>query len=472
MAFAARQRVLARLNGVFRNAVVEDVDADAASGEHRYYVHWPDQDRRHDAWLPADDVRVVQGVGRAATPKQAVKVAGVSTRTTARRENNTPPPPTAPPKVALVRVDQTRAQDSKFFSRPRNVRAFLFGDTEVEAWYFTPHPLADLQARQALEECGRDSAMSPSASVRVSNSPVPSPSPLSAIVPRASNFVMNVCPFCLSCFADRISLLDSHLPVCARVPPGREVYRDLEQRVIVFEADGSVHRGFCERLALISKSYLEHKSLDYDTTPFVFYTLCSITDHGCIVAAYFSREKRNPDAFNLSCILTLPQHQGRGLGRFLVEMSYEMSRREGRLGSPEKPLSDLGEKIYQSYWKESVLDALVPLAHLEGLPIKLQDIMNRTGMVQADVVWALRAMKMLDTKSQELVIHLTPQMLSAHAEAKVRRSARGDAVFEPCLFAWRPRDYALATVSRGDLLANTSTIALTDQRAGHKRPRG
>jgi histone acetyltransferase HTATIP len=473
MTFVLRQRVLARLSGVFRLAIIEDIDADAATGEARYYVHWPDQDRRLDSWLTAESIRIVQVSKSAGAPKQLAKVSGVATRTMVRSQSEsaaTPTPLVAPPKVSS-RVEHTRPQDSKFFSRPRNIRAYYFGEHEVEPWYFTPQPLADGHVRMALDECGRNCALSPSVSLRVSNSPAPSPSgtPLGL---KGSGVALHVCPFCLTVFQDHITLEQSHLAVCPRHPPGREVYRDVKQGVIAFEADGAVHHAYCERVALISKSFLEHKTLDYDTTPFVFYTLCTITTYGCVVAAYFSREKRNPHAYNLSCILTLPQHQGKGLGRFLVDMSYEMSRREGRLGSPEKPLSDLGEKTYHTYWRECVLDALIPLAHLEGLPVQLQDIMQQTGMVQADVIWALRSLKMLDAKSQELVVHLTPPMLTAHFDAKLRREARGDVRFEPCLMAWRPSDYDLALMTRSQMLANSTAVPAALANVGEKRSRG
>ena len=52
----------------------------------------------------------------------------------------------------------------------------------------------------------------------------------------------------------------------------------------------------------------------------------------------------------------MPQFQKRGYGKLLIAFSYELSKLEGLVASPEKPLSDFGELSYRSYWSWVLLD--------------------------------------------------------------------------------------------------------------------
>lgn len=47
-----------------------------------------------------------------------------------------------------------------------------------------------------------------------------------------------------------------------------------------------------------------------------------------------------------------------GYGKFLISFSYELSKIEGRVGSPERPLSDLGLVSYKGYWTRVLLNVL------------------------------------------------------------------------------------------------------------------
>jgi len=110
-----------------------------------------------------------------------------------------------------------------------------------------------------------------------------------------------------------------------RHPPATEIYR--RDSLSVFEVDGNVNKIYCQNLCLLAKLFLDHKTLYYDVEPFLFYVLTVNDRKGCHLIGYFSKEKLCQQKYNVSCIMTMPQYQRQGYGRFLIHFSksYLMS---------------------------------------------------------------------------------------------------------------------------------------------------
>lgn len=66
--------------------------------------------------------------------------------------------------------------------------------------------------------------------------------------------------------------------------------------------------------------FLDHKTLEWDIYPFIFFIMCEVDDNGCHPVAYFSKEKKFI-GYNLSCIMTFPWHQRKGYAKFLIALS-------------------------------------------------------------------------------------------------------------------------------------------------------
>lgn len=90
---------------------------------------------------------------------------------------------------------------------------------------------------------------------------------------------------------------------------------------LTFQVDGNVSKIYCQNLCLLAKLFLDHKTLYYDVEPFLFYVLTRNDEKGCHLVGYFSKEKLSALKYNVSCIMTMPQYQRQGYGRFLIDFS-------------------------------------------------------------------------------------------------------------------------------------------------------
>ncbi|CAG9952814.1 unnamed protein product [Clonostachys rosea f. rosea IK726] len=151
----------------------------------------------------------------------------------------------------------------------------------------------------------------------------------------------------------------------------------------IWEVDGEVDRLFCQNLSLFAKLFLDNKSVFFDVGAFNYFLLVytpppppnphpipndpnSAPEPRPQITGLFSKEKLSWDNNNLACILVFPPWQRKGLGALLMGASYEISRREGLLGGPEKPISDLGKKGYMRFWAGEIARWLLSLKVDQG----------------------------------------------------------------------------------------------------------
>ncbi|KAG5437284.1 hypothetical protein PCANB_001077 [Pneumocystis canis] len=265
-----------------------------------------------------------------------------------------------------------------------------FGNYEMDAWYISPYP----------EEYSRNS-------------------------------IIYICEFCLKYMNSEYVAWRHRLKCPIKYPPGDEIYRD--GSLSVFEVDGRKSPIYCQNLCLFAKMFLQSKTLYYDIEPFLFYIVAEYDDVGYHFIGYFSKEKRSNSDYNVSCILTLPIYQRKGYGNFLIEFSYLLSQREGKVGTPEKPLSYLGLVSYRNYWKIKMCYELCNL----NKPTSILDISKRTSMTPDDVISALERLDALvhDPVSKIFSIQIDQNKLQ---EIRDKWMRKGYHSVKPSCLKWVP----------------------------------
>lgn len=275
-------------------------------------------------------------------------------------------------EIEKLRSHGSMTQSAHEISRVRNLSKIQIGRHEVEPWYFSPYPVEFTE-----QDC------------------------------------VYICEFCLSYYGDQTRFTHHRLKCTLLHPPGNEIYRD--NNVSFFEIDGRRQRTWCRNLCLLSKCFLDHKTLYYDVDPFLFYVMTSRDTHGNHLIGYFSKEKESAEGYNVACILTLPQYQRHGYGKLLIAFSYELSKVENKLGSPEKPLSDLGLLSYRAYWQDTIVEILLNTADTT-----IDELAQMAAMTQNDVLHTLRHLHMLKYFKGQHVICLTDAVIAQYERQQAR----------------------------------------------------
>ncbi|KAI9209142.1 acyl-CoA N-acyltransferase [Polychytrium aggregatum] len=275
----------------------------------------------------------------------------------------------------------------------KNIQSIVFGNFRISTWYHSPYP---------------DEYFSVD--------------------------TLHVCEWCLKYMRYEASM-ESHLKNCTkRKPPGTMVYRS--PSIKIFEVDAKDSKLYCQNLCLLGKCFLDHKSIFYDVEPFRFYVLTETERvRGQELerfVGFFSKEKDSYENFNLACIMILPPYQKKGYGRLLIEFSYELSKLDCRIGSPERPLSDLGLRGYLSFWETVLYDTLV---HNTNVDISVEELSLITGIKEDDVILALESMQVLDGWSDQQVAIVSMTKLQDYAN---RHQARRLRKIDPSCITYTP----------------------------------
>ena len=206
-------------------------------------VHYEGMNRRMDEWVPLD--RFDLG---------SVTEEGKLTRTSKRKYDHEE-------HEEEGELDLATLKEHEEATKVKNVTRIQFGEWEMETWYFSPFP-DEYHGRRLF-----------------------------------------VCEYTLKYMRHASAMRRHREKSPLRHPPGNQIYRESATGLSLWEVDGRANKIYCQNLCLLSKLFLDHKTLYYDVDPFLFYILTLYREDesdarhggGHQILGYFSKEKARGD---------------------------------------------------------------------------------------------------------------------------------------------------------------------------------
>ncbi|KAJ3735360.1 acyl-CoA N-acyltransferase [Lentinula guzmanii] len=338
--------------------------------EPRVYVHYVNLEKRNDEWVPKSLLRHMpsSSTSNGVVPSKKRKrsssrrpTASISRSRSAvsdedsSKDHQTNGQPVG--KVVMTEEEYDLHHHKKINTR-RNFDQVCIGEWLIKTWYFSPYPLTeneDAELSIAPQERSTSAANRIPGVYRITNRSHGRTSDMLAggMGRLVEKEILYVCDMCFKYMTD-VSTWELHKKLCTvKHPPGRKVYQ--RGAHTIWEVDGAKEKLYCQNLSLFGKLFIDIKTLFFDCDNFLFYILTDATRNNDHMLGFFSKEKVSYDDYNLACIITLPPFQRKGFGRLMIEFSYELSRRAGKTGTPERPLSDLGLRSYLAYWVSTLI---------------------------------------------------------------------------------------------------------------------
>lgn len=420
-----------------------------------YYVHYNDQNKRLDEWVSftrLEDPKTEIGCGfQSEIGENPAPLIAPATPTIVGSSLGDPKldaPGTSDRKLTrnlkrrydeihnvqkgleeLSPIDQNLEKEHEEKTKVKNIQVVELGKYEIDTWYYSPYP----------EEYSNVDKL-------------------------------YICEFCLKYMKKRITYKRHMMKCCYRHPPGNEIYRTVVaeqssvpsdnkqngestsgqsklsekggslQTLSVFEVDGQKSKLYGQNLCLLAKLFLDHKTLYYDVDSFLFYILTELDNYGHQIVGYFSKEKYSVESYNLACILTLPPFQRKGYGRFLITLAYELSKKEGKIGTPERPLSDLGQVSFRSYWSRVLLEVLRD----HGGNLSIKDLSSMTAIRSDDIINTLQSLNLIRYYKGQHIISISAKVIEEH----MKSTSKTKWSIDPSKLHWTPLSNPLTRRTR------------------------